>query len=327
MKGVRKLDDDRSYVLKYQRPDKETFIFNENTLTLGFDFSTEETAHRTSLTEAARLLVQPGGDLTPANLGQDYIGRLQNLLSFATDRPNGVEEIAYWAKDDEKGVTRRLNLLYDPVFRAKEAAGPLHPADMLFTYADSQAAGLNIFQEWLDFSRKHQGFCDVYFAHTYAPPRYLDQRFAIVAAALTLLCSSLRQTSTRTKLFLAVAEEALKTHFSDEERAIMGHILPTEHQVEMPIHLLSLLKENAGLMGQVIEDFPQFVRSVSDTLVFVEQRPKGKRPPLEERDLFYALQKMKMLIRILVLKELGFGDDKVKALVGRNQSFNQLKAL
>jgi ApeA N-terminal domain 1 len=325
MKVERRLDDGKTYIATYHKPDDVEFKFGEHTLTLGFNFDANEGMYKTALSEAARLVVEPVGDLTPATLGQDHIRTLQNLLSFATGRPNGVEEITYLAETDERGISPRLNLIFDPIFRLQTKQDSLHPADMLFTYDDSQAIGVNIFQKWLDFSQKHRAFCEFYFGHTYVKPKYLDERFAKVVAAFTLLCSAFRDTSEKTRLFLHIVQAAMKDHFSEEEQEFLHHIIPSTSEVEMPIHLYRLLGENSNLMGKVIEDFPSFVREVSNTLDFIERRVEGVHPPLKGDDLYYAVEKINMLIEIVVLKELGFGQSAVNTLIERNTQLNYLK--
>ena len=162
----------------------------------------------------------------------------------------------------------------------------LNPSDMLFTFSDTQEQGLNIFQNWLDFTERHQSFCTVFFANLYAEPRFLNDRFASLMLAFTLLATRIGEVSERTKLFLGDVEAALNSHFSDEEREFLGHVIPTGAEIEMPYHLLRLLQENADTMGPFIEDMPGFVRSVSDTLGFFERRSEGSALTFEARNSY-----------------------------------------
>jgi hypothetical protein len=198
---------------------------------------------------------------------------------------------------------------------------------MLFTYADCRNIDLNIFQGWLDFSQRHRAFCEVYFGHIYVKPKYLDERFSRVVAALTLLCSTTEETSDRTKLFLKAVEAAMTANFPEEERELLGHVIPTSSEVELPIRLRRSLREYSVLMDQLIDDFTAFVQAVSDTLSFVERRVEGPRPPLRGAKLLYAIEKLHVIIKIIVLKELGFNDDNVNILLNRNVKFNYLKTL
>ncbi len=324
MEVERRLSQEKTYVATYRKPEDVEIPFGDKKLILGFNFNATESTHRTTLTETARLLIEPFGEATSETLGKEYVRTLQDLITFATDRPNGVEEIAYRAESDEQGVTPKLNLIFDPIFRVDEKENSLHAVDMLFTYGDTKIQGINIFQKWLDFSLKHKEFCEVYFGHTYAKPKYLDDRFRKMMVAFTLLCSTLGEKPERTRLFQEALESALQAYFSAGEREFLGHLIPTWSEIEMPIMLHRMLEEYSRQMGRVIEDIPSFVRSISDTLVFVERRVIGTRPPLDGGDLFYAVEKIKMLIKIIVLKELGFAPEAIDALVARNKHLAHL---
>lgn len=327
MKVERGLVNGKTYIATFNKPDDVEFSFGKKTLTLGFNFDASESSHRTTLTEAARLVTQPVGDLTPVTLGEDDIRLLQDLLSFATDRPNAVEEIAYRAEKDERGITPKLNLIYDPIFRLVGEKEFLHSFDMVFCYSDTQAAGFDIFQRWYDLAKKYQKFITVYFSSIYAKPKFLEDRFEKVLLAFTLLCETLKGSSEKARLFLDDTEKAMKAHFPDDERIFLGHVLPIGSEIEMPLHMLTLLNENSDLMSQVIDNFPCFVKSVSDTLYFIHRRVEGTRPSLQRGELFYAMEKINMLIKIIILKELGFGEDAVKTLVARNNRLNHLKTV
>ncbi len=316
-----------TYIATYEKPENLAFPFGDKSLVLGCRFNAHEDTHTASFSEAARLLIEPVGEISPTTVGRDHVRTLQDLLSFATDTPNQIEEIAYGAEKDARGLRAKFNLIYEPVFRLKERKDSLHSIDMLFTLADSQAAGINIFQRWLDFSKKHQSFCEVYFGHNYTRPKFLDDRFKKVMVAFTLLCSTLDEMAERDRLFLESVETALKAHFPENEWDFLGHVIPSWGEVEMPIILHRMLVENSDLMCQVIEDYPAFVRSVSDTLAFVERRVEGPRSPLNGGEIHYATEKVKTLIKIVVLRELGFGRGDVKTLLERNKHFNHLASI
>ena len=95
----------------------------------------------------------------------------------------------------------------------------------------------------------------------------------------------------------------------------------------MPYHLLRLLRENADTMGPFIEDMPGFVRSVSNTLGFFGRRSEEAHPHIQGEKLLHAMLKIRLLVKIVVLKELGFAEEAVKSLVGRNNRINFLRTV
>jgi hypothetical protein len=133
--------------------------------------------------------------------------------------------------------------------------------------------------------------------------------------------------SERTKLFLNDVATTLQSRYGQDEREMLGHIIPTGPEIEMPLHLLLLFQENADTLGPLIEDIPRFVKSVSETLAFFKRRSEGKRPPLQGADLLHAMLKIRTLIKVLVLKEIGFGEKVIKSLVQRNSRINYLRTV
>jgi len=318
------IDEKLIYTAAYKSPKNTQFPYGESTITLRYQFSSSRSAHRISLTEGTRLTIQPIGTLTSETLFYEHIRTLQNLISFATDRANGEEEIAYKGEEKNQQITPKLNMIYDAIYRLKSKKKQLHSTEMLFTFADTQAAGFNVFQNWLAFTNKHSSFCKLYFGHIYAIPKYLDDRLKNIMVAFTLLCSTLEQESRRTELFLETMKAAIRTHFSEDEREFLGHLVPTWSEVEMPTCLHQYLEMNSDLMEPLIGDYHAFVQAVSDTLGFVDRRQQRDRPPLNGNNLLFAIEKINILIKILVLKELGFGYSTVKTLIKKNISVNHI---
>jgi len=257
---------------------------------------------------------------------------LQNLLSFATDTPNAVEQIELRGAKVAPGEVeknRKYYLLYNPIFRSRRRKDRLTPDDMLFTFDEAQEAGLNIFEKWIDFTRRHEAFCTVYFGWLYAPPRYLDEKFLRLMSAFKLLTTSLGEVSQRTALFSEEIYTLSAGRFTEEERALLRHIMPTGPEIEMPFRMLILLEEHRSLMSQIIrDDLSGFVRSVCDTLAFIERRTATTgSPPRQDEDLHSAVESMRMLIRMVVLKELGFDEDQVSKFIERNENFVHMRGL
>ena len=309
----------------YSRPELLSFPFGDKTLSLGSTVKSTHEKHRAILDEETVIVVEPIGEHSLKELGGDRIQILQNLLSFATDTPNEVEGITYHGTENDQGLHSEYHLVYNPIFRLKEDKKPLHSSDMLFTFTDAQSQGLNIFQSWLDFTERNPSFCTVYFANLYAEPRYLNDRFATLMRAFTLLVSRMADVSERTNLFLGDVEEAAKLRFNDGERAFLDHIMPNGTEIEMPFHLLQMLALNEHIMTFSTDDLPGFVRSVYDTLGFFQRRTDGTRPHIQGEKLLYTMLKIRMLVQIVVLKELGFGEDVVKSLAMRNNKFGFLR--
>jgi hypothetical protein len=318
--------------VSYRQPESVRFSIGDEILILGMEAVSSESLRKLSIKEEAHLLIKPLPPLTPEQFHVAYIRPLQDLLSFATDTANAVEEIELRegrAVDRKPERDRKYQLIYKPIFRLKRKKDHLAPDDMLFTFDDAREAGLNIFEKWIEFTKRHEAFCTVYFASLYAPPRYLDEKFLRLMSAFTLLTTSLGEVSKRTALFLEDVKMLSTQRFTDEERALLVHSMPTGPEIEMPFHLLRHLEEHRHLVSQIIgDDLSGFVRSVANTLAFAERRKAlDNAPPIQRDELHYTMHKLSMLIKIIVLGELGFNEDQLTKLVERNKNFVQLRSL
>ena len=95
----------------------------------------------------------------------------------------------------------------------------------------------------------------------------------------------------------------------------------------MPIHLHQMLVENSQLMGQVIDDIPSLLKRCRTPLGSSRGVNEDRDPPLKVGELYYTVEKIKMLIKIVVLKELGFGQEAVRAFVEKKKLLGHLKSV
>jgi len=314
-------------VIQYGIPEPTRFDIDEATLLVGFSYSAHSGSRASSIRARSSLSVTPKAPLGARAMTGRFVQRFCDLLSFATDRTNAIEEVTL-TRTKGIGVSKDLHLLYNRIFQLKGERAGLYEGDMLFSLGEAVNAGLNIFQKWLDFTRKQSAFCTVYFASLYSQPRYLDEKFQRLISAFTLLCGSLCEAVPQTIQFVEAVGKAFLAHFSNEDRAFLAHLLPSPTKAQMTLDMRRLLEENSPLMSQVIGDFDEFVRAVSNTLRYIETREGPEdRPHLEGAELHYAIQKIRLLIKILVLGELGFDAGQVNTFIERNKEFLHLKAM
>jgi ApeA N-terminal domain 1 len=318
---------DGGFSAHYARPDSVSFRVSDKKLEVASLPRGTHGMHHAELHEETRILIEPVSERSAAELGGGYVQTLQNLLTFATDTPNAIEGVTYYGAQDDQGLNPAYHLVFDPIFRVKEEKKLLHASDMLLTFRDSQQHGINIFENWHEFSERNRGFCTVYFSNLYAEPRYLNDRFASLLQALTLLARATAEVDERTMQFAGYLEAGLKSQYSDDDRALLGHIIPTAIELEMPYRLLRLLQENEETMGTLIDDFPNFVKSVCNTLDYFKRRPEGGQPPLQGAMLLYAMLKIRTLVKLVILKELGFTRQAAKSLIMRNNKIGFLRTV
>jgi len=308
-------------------PEPVRFDIDDAIVLVVVSYSSHSSTRAAGIRATSSISITPRTTLRARAIAGKFVQRFCDLLSFATDRPNAVEEVTL-TQTKGTGVSKRHHLLYDRIFRLQDERSGLYEGDMLFSLIEAIEAGLNIFQGWLDFTNKHAEFCTVYFASLYAEPKYLDEKFQRMISAFTLLCGSLSDATPQTIQFVEDISRTFNKSFTDKDRLLLCHLLPTPPKVQLTLDMRRLLEEHARLMGQVISDFDEFVMAVSTTLRYIETReePQG-HSKLEGAKLHYAMQKIRLLIKILVLGQLGFDGSGVASFIERNKDFLHMKAL
>jgi len=317
-----------NFTITYLRPDLMVFGTPSEAFTVGFSVEADTGAHSAGLRERAQIVVKPANALNHGEIIGRYMKSIRDLVTFATDTPNGIDEVTLWApKSSQEDLRNRVHFVFDPIFEVGKKEDRLVPGYMLFTLTESQAAGLNVFARWFEFSGRHDAFCTVYFAHQYAPPRYIDEEFSRLMSAFTLLCKSLAGATGRGMRVVSAVNAAVAELLVEEDRELLGHVIPVDYEVEMPFLLLDFLAEYADPMDQVIGgDRRDFVRSIMDTLGFVKRRSAGsQRPALRGQGMLDAIAVIQLLIKIMVLERLGFERSDAARFVRRNRAFDHLK--
>lgn len=308
-------------------PEPVRFDIDDAAVLVGVSYSFYSGSRAMGIRATSSIGITPRTSLRARAIAGKFVQRLCDLLSFATDRPNAVEEVTL-TQSKGIGVSKKHSLLYDRVFQLKDQRSGLNKGDMLFSLSEAVEAGLNVFQRWLDFTNKNAKFCTVYFASLYAEPKYLDEKFQQLISAFTLLCGSLSEATPQTVQFIEEIRRTFYNSFTDKDSLLLYHLLPTPPKVQMTLDMRRLLEEHSRLMGQVIGDFDEFVMAVSTTLRYIEtmEEPQG-HPKFEGAELYYAMQKIRVLIKILVLGQLGFDGSRVASFIERNKDFLHMKAL
>jgi hypothetical protein len=322
--------EDFSTVINYRKPAPERYWFRQSELTLGSSFSTSADKHRASIGDEVRFVIGSLRGLSPDEILSRRVRPLQDLLSFATDTPNEIEKVRFLGSplDEQDRIRKRYNWFHDSIFRLENKKSVLSRDEMLFTLTDAKSAGIDVFNRWSEFTEKNAAFCTLYFALQYAPPRFLDEKLDRLVACFTALSASLHGVSERTSEFHSIMYEATDRLYSGDDRSLILPQLPSQAELEMPLSMLGYLDRNRETMRMIIgDDFRAFVKSLLESLRFSIRRQGSECSSLlGPEDLLYAMDKLGFLIKILVLQDLGFSDEQVKSLLGRNKAYSSLKS-
>lgn len=317
--------DPATYSATYRKPPEVRGQLGDREIVLETVCRMPHSANRMSFEMDRRLLIKPLGEISPDDLGEDHVRTWQDFLTFATDRPVGVAKITYAAVDAGHGFRPKIDLIYNPIFRPVAEPKSIHVMEMLFGIDDARALGLDIFAEWGRFYESHPEFVALYFGYRYSQPKYLDDKFAKVAAALKLLCSDLDIIPKKAKSCLDDFRRVVDDHFPDDQRLLVEQALPAASDLGLLPAMKGLLAEHAPIMGKIVRDVNAFLRDVATILVFVRRREeRADVAPLEGATMHWHKERIDTLIKVMVLKELSFPPEVIATLMDRNATFNHL---
>ncbi len=309
------------FSVAYKLPKAIEIELDGKSLTLGYSWHSSESLHEYKLWENAHFFVEHIQALTVHDLLSMYVRPLQDLVTLATNTPNGVEEIRFTgtvpegADEESKKFPPHYNLIYKPIYRSDKAR--IRSREMLFEYHEATKAGVEIIPQWFEFAKKYKEFCIVYFSYLYAPPAFLENKFQRVTTALSLLLTAKYGATKRGELAVAAIKDSLSRHYSEEELQVVAPALPAVSDLEFPLRFFEVLDDKRDILEPYVAgDLKAFGLNVLNTMAYVANRHVGTKN-FEGDDLFYAIDRLNVLIKALVLEELGFPAPWIRGHAGR----------
>jgi hypothetical protein len=119
---------------------------------------------------------------------QDFGRPLQDLVSFATDRPSAPRSVLLWEAKEHDAATP-VAAYYRPIFwSAPGSTRPsLSPSDMLFRFADLPNDFDQFITRWFELHQRLAPFWGSFLGLAYSPARFVEARFELTMRAVLLL--------------------------------------------------------------------------------------------------------------------------------------------
>jgi hypothetical protein len=205
-----------------------------------------------------------------------------------------------------------------------EPSKPVYPHEMLFTFNDISTNFENIMNNWIMKAGVLQPVYDLYFGTLYNPSLHLNYQFLSLAQAIE---------SYHRRIFDGkyVSDEA----YESQKDAFIGAILPgTEisfkeslcnkieymNEFSLSKRLKYIIAKFSEIISSIVESPDIFIWDVKNTRDYLTHYDeKLERKAKKGQDLYWLVQKMRALVEICLLSELGIEDKTIKILVTRNQ--------
>jgi hypothetical protein len=306
-------------VLSYTYKNPLSAKLSDGQLTFGVGIGFHQSYRERCFRERVGLSISCKTAKSSDQLNGEYVYPLQNLMTFVCDRPQEVEEFSVRPGEFPENLGGSEIRVIGPRVQPEEegeAREPVRFFQMLFTLADVDFE--DFVGKWLSVSGRYADTCSVFFGLQYGPPAYIDLAFPSVVQALHLYYSrrddgaTAREEEDRLRGFLSSLPATDADWIVDR---LEGGFSPP-----LKVVLSKLVEEHAHVMNRLVSDRQdRFVGVVINTLRYIQTRdPELYGAASHGAGLYWTMQKLRFLFKACLMRELGFPDDKARALFDRN---------
>jgi hypothetical protein len=106
-------------------------------------------------------------------------------------------------------------------------------------------------------------------------------------------------------------------------------IIPDASDLSLPWNLRHALRENAAIVAPLMNKDPDaFVDQVLATLVYIARRENEQEPANARREvLYYLIQRLSILLKVCILRQVGFQPEWISRVISQNKTINFLKTV
>jgi len=200
-----------------------------------------------------------------------------------------------------------------------ETSSKIHPFDMLFTFGDISNRFENILKNWFEKAEMLKPVYDLYFGTLYNPRMYLQHQFLSMTQAIEayhrhkfegkyLSDKDYKPIYNRFKEIIKVLD--IEDSFKDALKSKLKY----GNEYSLRKRLKDLFVEYRDITQNFIKDEDNFVNRIVDTRNYLTHYDKKLKNIAEGRDLYRITQKLRKILQICLLCELGFIKEKIKSM-------------
>ena len=285
-----------------------------------------------SFSEQPYLVVTCDLPLSEKEINQRFIYPLQNLMTFVCDRAQEVEQVSVWREDilAPMGDNPEIRLIGKRVFPEEEdeKSEPILPYKLLFSLADLEEGFAPFVERWLHLTTKYAEACNIFFGFQYGPPPYLDIEFLGLVESLCLYYTRREDGVAHRNQEDRRLTEILGKLSSADAEWIQGHIWSRPFPPIQDI-LAKLLREQSEVMSKLLRTGEAgLITEVMNTVDYTLRRDPELGPTASHgAELYWLTVKLRILLKLCFLQELGFSIEKIRSFFAKNGVFQHLSHL
>jgi hypothetical protein len=318
----------KQYEVKYKAPEPVKAKIAKFRISLDHDFIVSgDRLREVNLKHTTFIKIEPEGELHFEEY-QNILYHLQNFLSLATTRAiyplsiTATTEKYTWVPN---GEVRYLPIkIFDRVIGKVDLSKELTHSDMLFTFDDISGQFEAYLQNWFGKAESLKPVYDLFFGTLYNPSMYLESKFLSLIQAIESFhrrryggeyLSDEDYAKVRYDLEKAIPD-SVEGGFKDSLKSKIKY----GNEFTLRTRLKEFFDEYQENLSEFIENKNAFIGEVVDTRNYLTHYDKKGKAAIGE-ELFPIIQKLKILLEICLLIELGFSSEKIKKLFSRNRKY------
>jgi hypothetical protein len=298
-------------IIKYKRPETISVSMNpELKLAIDFGFSSSYNFSEINLKQMAGVHFY----FTESKSVEDYfrlMHHFRNLLCLATQVPIFPQEIIGYV--NEVSASSQVKILYELDAQSNTKQDVY---DSLFTFKDIENKFESCLQNWYTKYDILEPVCQLYFGSLYGRFVYLNLKFLCFVQALEAYH---RRTLSNDELPKAMHNKrisSLVNTASLEYKEWLQDKLAYSNEPNLRRRLKELFNIFSAPISTLIPDGKFFINKVVDTrnyMTHYDLNLKGRSA--EGKELFIVTEKLRILIEMCLMKEIGFSLEEINILI------------
>jgi len=257
---------------------------------------------------------------------------IQNFLSLGITEP--VYPLIIEGKTEMNKETIKINketINYYPPVKVYGASDipivpkTLYPPNMLFTFRDISDKFEFFLKNWFEKADLLEPVYNLYFETLYSPRINLKHRFLNLLQAIeSYHRRTINNFEQQEKQHEKKIEEILNA-VPHKHKDWLKDKLAYSNEPTLRKRLKDILKKFADVLNKFILNKNSFVEKVVTTRNYLTHYDKTlKKQSAEGEELYHLTQKIKILLEICLLKELGFTSDNIKNLISNKYNIEDI---
>ncbi len=198
----------------------------------------------------------------------------------------------------------------------------LLPLDMLFSFRDISDRFEGFLKNWFGKAELLEPVYDLYFGTLYNPRMYLQHQFlSLVQAIESYHRRIMKNYESPEEEHDKRIEEILNT-IPEKNKEWLKSRLAYSNEPTLRERLRGIFDEYSEIVNNFIEDKKTFIQKVVVTRNYLTHYDSSLKDQAAEREeLYHITQKLKILLEVCLLAQLGFSFDDIKSLISRNRRY------